>query len=46
MAKTVTEIHPQTGKVVTYKAKKIKEVDFPVTIVDTKAKRIARALWG
>jgi hypothetical protein len=45
MAKKITEL-TDDGKVVTYKPKRVKQVNFPVTIVDTRAKKIARALWG
>jgi hypothetical protein len=34
------------GKVESRKVRKVKEVDFPVTVVNTRAKRIARSLWG
>lgn len=34
------------GRVETKKVRRVKEVDWPVTVVDTRAKRIARNLWG
>jgi hypothetical protein len=34
------------GKVESRKVRRTREVDFPVTIVDSRAKRIARSLWG
>ena len=46
MAKSVGQVNVSTGKVETRKVKKVKEVNLPITIVDTPAKRVARALWG
>jgi hypothetical protein len=46
MAKRVGQVNESTGRVEARKVRRIKEVDLPVTVVDTRAKRIARSLWG
>lgn len=46
MAKTHGQVNESTGKIESRKVRGAKRVDFPVTIVDTRAKRIARNLWG
>jgi hypothetical protein len=46
MAKTHGQVNEDTGRVETRRVRRVREVDFPVTRVDTKAKKIARALWG
>ena len=46
MAKTEGRVNERTGRVEADRVRKVKEIDFPVTIVDTRAKRIARSLWG
>lgn len=46
MAKTVGQVNEGTGRVQKRKVRRVREVDFPVTRVDTRAKRIARSLWG
>lgn len=46
MAKTHGQINEATGSVERKKVARAKQVDFPVTVVDTRAKRIARNLWG
>jgi hypothetical protein len=45
MAKNVGQVNAN-GRVETKKMRRVKEVDWPVTVVDTRAKRIARNLWG
>lgn len=44
--KTVTEQCEVTGRIKTGTVKKAKAGDFDVTVLDTRGKRIARALWG
>jgi hypothetical protein len=46
MAKKVGQVNENTGRVETGRVRRIKEVDWPVTRNDTRAKRIARKLWG
>lgn len=46
MAKKVGQVNENTGRVETRKVRRVKEVAFPVTMNDTRAKRIARSLWG
>lgn len=46
MAKKVGEIDEETGRFASKKMRRVREVDWPVTIVDTRAKRIKRSLWG
>lgn len=45
MAREVGQVNDR-GWVETRKVKRVKEVAFPVTRVDTRGKRIARSLWG
>jgi hypothetical protein len=46
MAKKVGQLNEDTGRVETRRVRRVKEVDWPVTRVDTRRKRIARSLWG
>lgn len=46
MAKTEGRVNESTGKVETGKVRKVKEVDFPVTVVDTAWKRFKRNAVG
>jgi hypothetical protein len=46
MAKKVGQVNENTGRVETRKVGRVKVVDWPVTRNDTRAKRIARSLWG
>ncbi|MBW8792146.1 MAG: hypothetical protein JF597_00645 [Streptomyces sp.] len=46
MAKKIGQVNENTGRVETRKMRRTKEVDFPVTVVKTRAQRIARNLWG
>lgn len=46
MAKTHGQVNEYTGRVETRTVRRVREVDWPVTRVDTRAKRIARGLWG
>jgi hypothetical protein len=45
MAKRVTEQNDD-GEIVTWKPRRVREVDFPVTKVTTRRQRIIRALVG
>lgn len=45
MARKVGQVN-EDGRVETRKVKRVREVDWPVTVVDTRGKRIARKLWG
>jgi hypothetical protein len=46
MATTHGQVNENTGRVETRRVRRVKEVDWPVTRVDTGAKRIKRALVG
>jgi len=46
MAKRVGQVNEDTGRVEVRRVRRVKEVDFPVTIVDTRGKRFLRALKG
>lgn len=46
MAKRVGQVNEDTGKVESRSVRRIKQVDFPVTIVDTRWKRFKRAAVG
>lgn len=45
MARTQGQVNDD-GRVESKKVKRAREVDWPVTVVDTRGKRIARKLWG
>jgi hypothetical protein len=45
MAKKIGQVNESTRKVETGKPRKVKEVPWPVTRVDTRWKKIRRALW-
>lgn len=45
MAKRVTE-QDDDGKIITWRPRKVREVDFPITHVTTRRQRIKRALIG
>jgi hypothetical protein len=46
MAQRQGQVNENTGRVESKKVAKAKRGDFDITIIDTKAKRIARNLWG
>lgn len=46
MAKTQGQLNESTGRVETRRVEQAKEVDWPVTIADTRWKRIKRAAVG
>lgn len=46
MAKKVGQVNESTRKVETGTPRKAREVPWPVTRVDTRGKKWARALWG
>jgi len=46
MAKTVRAIDLETGKEGGGKQRRVKQVDWPVTMNNTRGKRLARKLWG
>jgi hypothetical protein len=46
MATAHGQVNKYTGRVETRKVRRVREVDWPVTVVDTRAKRVARSLWG
>jgi hypothetical protein len=46
MARKQGQVNEDTGRVETRKVRKAKEVDWPVTVVDTRWKRIKRAAVG
>lgn len=46
MAKKTGQVNENTGRVETRKTRRIREVDFPVTIVDTRVKRWIRNAVG
>lgn len=47
MAKHITQLDPSTGKVVTGRApRRARQVDLPVTIVNTRGKRFWRDMVG
>ena len=46
MAKKVGQVNENTGKVEVSKPRKAKEVDFPVTVLDTAWKRFKRNAVG
>lgn len=44
MAKKVGQLNESTGRVESRKVRRVREVEFPVTTVTTRAQRIKRAL--
>jgi hypothetical protein len=46
MAKTHGQVNEDTGRVESRKVRRVREVDFPVTVVDTRWKRFKRAAVG
>lgn len=46
MARTHGQVNEDTGRVETRRVKRVREVDFPVTVVDTRWKRFKRAAVG
>jgi hypothetical protein len=46
MAKTHGQVNEDTGRVESRKVRRVREVDFPVTRVDTAWKRFKRAAVG
>lgn len=46
MAEKVGQVNENTGRVESRKVRRMREVDFPVTHVTTRAQRIKRALVG
>jgi hypothetical protein len=46
MARTHGQVNEETGKVEKRKVGRHRAVEFPATVVDTRAKRIKRALIG
>jgi hypothetical protein len=46
MAKTHGQVNEDTGRVETRRVRRVREVDFPVTRVDTAWKRFKRAAVG
>lgn len=46
MAKTHGQVNEATGRVETRRVRRVKEVDFPVTVVDTAWKRFKRKAVG
>lgn len=46
MAKKIGQVNENTGRVETRKVRRVREVNLPVTIVDTRLKRIIRNLVG
>lgn len=46
MAKKVGQVNEDTGRVEIRNVHRVRQRDWPVTIVDTRGKRLARKLWG
>lgn len=46
MAKKVGQVNEDTGRVETRRVRRVREVDFPVTVVDTRWKRFKRKAVG
>jgi hypothetical protein len=46
MAKKIGQLNANTGRVETRKVRRVREVNFPVTLVLTRGQRIKRALIG
>lgn len=46
MAKKVGQVNENTGRVEVRKVRRAKTGEIPWTVYDTRAKRIARSLWG
>ena len=46
MARTHGQVNEDTGRVEERRVRRVREVDWPVTVVKTRRQRIARKLWG
>lgn len=46
MAKKIVELDGDTGRTEIKLVRQVREVDWRVTVVDNRRKRIARSLWG
>ncbi|WP_199513899.1 hypothetical protein [Nucisporomicrobium flavum] len=46
MTKKVGQVNEDTGRVEQRTVRRIRQVDWPVTVVTSRRQRIARNLWG